>query len=330
MLLANEPTPELMNNTMSIYVAGHRGLIGSAICRRLKREGYNHLLIRTRAEIDLTHREPVDAFFDAHAPKIVILSAGRVGGIIENRNHPADFIVENLDIQRNVLCAAHRSKAEKVIFFGSSCMYPRDCSQPMAEEQLLSGKLEETSIAYAISKLAGVHVCLSYNRQYGIRRFIPIIPNNVYGPNDDFNLASSHVLSALIKKIHEAKEKRERKVVLWGTGNPRREFIHADDVADACLFLLRQDISQIELPINIGVGQDYSIRELAEMVMKVVGFNGNTEWDTGKPDGAPRKLLDSSRIRSLGWRPKITLEEGIYSTYEWFLNNRSEVKDDSI
>lgn len=316
-------TPPI-SETKPIYIAGHRGLIGSALVRRLKAEG-QPTLTRTRDELDLCNRAQVDAFFNEARPHTVILAAGRVGGIIENRDHPADFITENLELQLNVLRASHQAGVKRLIFFGSSCMYPRECPQPMKESHLLSGKLEPTSLAYAISKLAGLEMCLSYNRQYGEQRFLPVIPNSAYGPHDDFSPASSHVLSALIRRIHEAKVKGEKSVLLWGTGNPRREFIHADDIADACLFLLGQDFSKVESPLNIGVGSDQSIRELAEIICRVVGYEGKIEWDTSKPDGAPRKLLDNSRFVALGWRSSIDLEEGIRNTFEWYLRQEGRV-----
>ncbi|MBI3802794.1 MAG: GDP-L-fucose synthase [Nitrospirae bacterium] len=307
-----------------IYIAGHQGLIGSALVRRLEAKG-QPILTRTRDELDLCNRTQVDAFFNKEKPDTVFLAAGRVGGIIENREYPADFITENLELQLNVLRASHQAGVKRLIFFGSSCMYPRECPQPMKESQLLSGRPEPTSLAYAISKLAGLEMCLSYNRQYGEQRFLPVIPNSAYGPHDNFSPASSHVLSALIRKMHEAKVKEEKSVVLWGTGDPRREFIHADDIAAACLLLLEQDVSKVEFPLNIGVGSDQSIRELAEIIRRVVGYEGKIEWDTSKPDGAPRKLLDSTRFIALGWRSRITLEEGLRNTYEWFIKQEGSV-----
>ena len=260
-------------------------------------------------------------FFDEYRPEYVVLAAGRVGGIVENQTYPADFINTNLAIQLNVLQAAHRSGVKKLILFGSSCMYPRECPQPMAEDVLLSGKPEPTSLAYAIAKLAGVQMCLAYNKQYGEQRFIPVIPNSAYGPNDNFDPKAGHVLSVLIRRFHEAKITGAKNITLWGSGNPRREFIHADDIADACLWLLGQEGSDLELPINIGVGRDYSIRELAEAIARVVGYSGKIEWDTGKPDGAPRKLLDSARIQSLGWKANVDFENGLRATYDWYLEH---------
>lgn len=319
-----------MEMNARIFVAGHAGLIGSAIVRRLRREGFSDILTQSRAQLDLRDGSRTDGFFDEAGPEYVVLAAGRVGGIVENQTHPADFINDNLAIQLNVLKAAQRTGVKKLIFFGSSCMYPRECAQPMAEDLLLSGKPEPTSLPYAISKLAGTHMCLAYNRQYGETRFIPVIPNSAYGPNDNFDPKSGHVLSALITRFHEAKQGGADDVVLWGTGAPRREFVHSDDIADACHFLLRQDIPGLELPINIGVGADYSIRELAGIIADVVGYRGRIAWDIAKPDGAPRKLLDNARIRALGWQPKIEFAVGIRETYNWFLTNRAKVSCDQV
>jgi GDP-L-fucose synthase len=305
-----------------VFVAGHRGLIGSALVRRLVKGGCSDLVTATRRELDLENPEAVRAFFLKHRPGTVFLAAGKVGGIVENRDHPADFITRNLAIQINVLRSAHETGVARLIFFGSSCMYPRDCPQPMAEHMLLSGKPEDTSLPYAISKLAGTQMCLAYNRQYGSTRFLPVIPNSAYGPNDNFDPASSHVLAALIRKLHDAKVAGASHVELWGTGTPRREFVHADDIADGCCFLLEHDVAKIDFPINIGAGVDHSIAELAEIVARVTGYAGTIKWDTGKPDGAPRKLLDGSRLRALGWRAGVKLEDGIRATYRWFLETK--------
>lgn len=313
-----------MKTSNSIYVAGHRGLIGSALVRRLRATGYENLLLRDHADLELTDTMAVDGFFDECRPDYVLLAAGRVGGIVENQTYPADFINVNLAIQLNVLRAAQRTGVNKLILFGSSCMYPRECPQPMPEQFLLSGKPEPTSLAYAISKLAGLQMCLAYNKQYGEQRFIPVIPNSAYGPNDNFDPKAGHVLSVLIRRFHEAKTSGTDSIALWGSGNPRREFIHADDIADACLWLLSNDVSALELPVNIGVGQDYSIRELAEAIARVVGYTGKIEWDTTKPDGAPRKLLDSARMHALGWKASVNFEEGLKNTYEWYLANASK------
>ena len=310
-----------MNPGNSIYVAGHQGLIGSALVRRLRADRYENLLLRDHASLELTNTAAVDHFFDEYRPDYVLLAAGRVGGIVENQTYPANFIDVNLAIQLNVLRAAQRTGVKKLILFGSSCMYPRECPQPMPEEFLLSGKPEPTSLAYAISKLAGVQMCLAYNKQYGEQRFIPVIPNSAYGPNDNFDPKAGHVLSVLIRRFHEAKLTGAESIALWGSGNPRREFIHADDIAGACLWLLNHDISRLELPINVGVGQDYSIRELAEAIARVIGYTGKMEWDTSKPDGAPRKLLDSTRIQSLGWKANVDFENGLKATYDWYLEH---------
>jgi GDP-L-fucose synthase len=312
---------DVMKTNNSVYVAGHRGLIGSALVRRLRAAGYENLLLRDHADLELTDALAVDSFFHEYQPEYVLLAAGRVGGIVENQTYPADFINVNLAIQLNVLRAAQRIGVKKLILFGSSCMYPRECPQPMPEEFLLSGKPEPTSLAYAISKLAGLQMCLAYNKQYGEQRFIPVIPNSAYGPNDNFDPKVGHVLSVLIGRFHEAKTTGADSITLWGSGNPRREFIHADDIADACLWLLSNDVSALELPVNIGVGQDYSIRELAESIARVIGYSGKIEWDTTKPDGTPRKLLDSARMHALGWKAAVNFEEGLKNTYDWYLAN---------
>lgn len=305
----------------SIFVAGHSGLIGSAIVRSLKCAGFENLILKSHAELDLTNTLLVDKFFEKNVPKYVILAAGRVGGIVENQTFPADFMNANLAIQLNVLRAAHQNDVQKLILFASSCMYPRECRQPMSETALLSDYPEPSSLPYAISKLAGMQMCLAYNQQYGEQRFIPVIPNSVFGPNDNFDPKSGHVLSSLICRFHEAVQNGERLLTLWGSGNPRREFIHADDIASACISLLAKDIHKLKLPLNIGTGIDFSIRELAEAIAKVVGYSGEIKWDVSKPDGAPQKLLDSDRIRSFGWRPKVTFEEGLKSTYRWYVES---------
>ena len=309
----------MMKVTDLIYVAGHAGLIGSALIRRLRSQGFNNLLMATHDELELTDAEAVDVFFVKHKPAYVFLAAGRVGGIVENQTYPADFICTNLAIQLNVLGAAQKNNIEKLILFGSSCMYPRECSQPMPEDFLLSAKPEPTSIAYAIAKLAGVYMCLAYNKQYGEQKFIPVIPNSVYGPNDNFDPKSGHVLSVLIRRFEEAKRENTPEITLWGSGSPRREFIHANDVADASIWLLTNPNKDLELPINVGVGIDYSIKELAEQVAEVVGYHGQIYWDKTKPDGAPRKLLDSNRINAIGWQAKTQFEQGLKDTYQWYL-----------
>ncbi len=306
-------------STGRIYVAGHGGLIGSAVVRALAGARRGEPVLRPHDELELRDERAVNAFFDAVRPSCVVLAAGRVGGIIANRDHPADFLAENLAIQSNVMLAAQRSGVKRLLFFASSCMYPRECPQPMAEDALLTGVPESTSMAYAVAKLAGMELCLSLNRQHGGARFVPLIPNSVYGPNDDFDPATGHVLSSLMRKFHDAKRRGEKAVVLWGSGTPRREFLFADDLARACLMLLDADLSRARLPLNVGPGEDVSIAELAALVGRVVGFDGAIEWDRAKPDGAPRKLLDSRRMRALGWQPSTTLADGVRRTYAWFL-----------
>lgn len=310
-----------MDKSSRIYVAGHAGLIGSAVVRRLERGGSANVITAPHRDLELTDAQAVDRFFNSAKPDYVILAAGRVGGIVENQTYPADFLNTNLAIQLNVLRAAHRAGVRKLILFASSCMYPRECPQPMSETALFSGYPEPTSLAYAVSKLAGLQMCLAYNQQYGEQRFIPVIPNSAFGPNDNFDPKSGHVLSALIRRFHEARQAGAPSVTLWGSGNPRREFIHADDIADACLALLEGDVSQLQFPLNLGTGKDFSIRELAETIARVIGYSGTIEWDASKPDGAPRKLLDSSRLRAFGWRPAVDFEDGLRSTYQWYLDN---------
>lgn len=312
-----------MTKNSRIYVAGHRGLIGSAFVRRLTADGYTDLVVRDHASLDLTDAEQVEGFFDEQRPEYVILAAGKVGGIIENKTYPAEFITRNLAIQLNVIRSAHVSGVKRLILFGSSCMYPRECPQPMAETVLLSGHPEPTSMAYALAKLAGVQMCLAYNQQFGESRFIPVIPNSVYGSNDNFDPAAGHVLSALINRFHEARIGGADSIILWGSGSPRREFLYADDLVDACLVLLQDGLQGIEFPINIGPGQDVSIKELAELVADVIGYRGAVDWDTGKPDGTPRKLLDSARMLATGWSARTPLKEGILRTYEWYLENKA-------
>lgn len=310
-----------MNKHAKIYIAGHTGLIGSALVRRLSQASYQNLLTIPHGELDLTNPVATQSFFEYERPEFVLLAAGKVGGIVENQTTPADFINANLAIQLNVLKAAHAVGVKKLILFGSSCMYPRECAQPMAENILLSGKPEPTSSAYAISKIAGLELCAAYNKQYGGQRYVAVIPNSAYGPNDNFNPKSGHVLSVLINRFHEAKTNNADSITLWGSGNPRREFVHADDIADACILILEHPLDEMDYPLNIGVGVDYSIRELAEAIAGVVGFKGQILWDTSKPDGAPRKLLDSQRINGYGWQAKVNFNEGLKSTYEWYLAN---------
>ena len=313
-----------MDFDAGIYIAGHTGLIGSAMLRRLVKAGYRNLILASHAALALTDAAAVDAFFDRHQPDYVVLAAGRVGGIIDNQSYPADFIQTNLAIQLHVLSAAQRTGVKKCLFFASSCLYPRECPQPMAETMLLSGQPEPTSIAYAIAKLAGVQMCLAYNQQYGDKRFIPLIPNSAFGPHDNFDPESGHVLSALIRRFHTAGEDGAPAVTLWGSGAPRREFIHADDIADACLFLLQQELTRLELPVNLGTGVDYSIRELAEQVAAIAGYTGTITWDHSKPDGAPRKLLDSTRLHDFGWHPSIDFDQGLKDTFDWYVANRTD------
>jgi GDP-L-fucose synthase len=299
-----------------VFVAGHRGLVGSAIVRRLEAEGFGDLLLRSRTELDLTDARAVDRFFAETRPQYVFLSAAKVGGIVANNTYPADFIRDSLAIELNVIDAAHRHGAEKLLFLGSSCVYPKHAPQPMKEEHLLTGVLEPTNESYAIAKIAGIKMCEAYRRQYGAR-FISVMPTNLYGPNDNFDLETSHVLPALVRRFHEAKESGAASVTLWGTGSPRREFLHVDDLADACVHLMRT-YDEAEF-VNIGWGRDITIRELAELVARVVGYDGALEWDTTRPDGTPRKLLDTSRLTGLGWTPRVELEDGIRQTYDWFV-----------
>src|SRR5450432_1535791 len=307
-----------MEKNDSIFIAGHRGLVGSAILRRLTAKGFTRLLTRTRAELDLTNRAAVDEFFAREKPAIVVMAAARVGGIKANNDEPVEFLIENLQIQNNLIRAAHESGARKLLFLGSSCIYPKLAPQPIPESALLTGPLEPTNEAYAIAKIAGIKLCQAYAREYGAN-FVSAMPTNLYGPNDNFDLLSSHALPALLRKAHEAKTRGERELLVWGSGSPRREFLHVDDLAAACLFLLENyDSAEI---INVGCGEDISIRELAELICEIVGFRGDLVWDATKPDGTPRKVLDVSKLRDLGWGHTISLREGIARTYEWFLQN---------
>ena len=313
-----------MENTSRIFVAGHRGLVGSAIRRELERQGYTNLLLTTRAELDLMNGPAVEKFFAEEQPEYVFLAAAKVGGILANNTYPADFIRDNLEIQTNVIDAAYRSGVKRLLFLGSSCIYPKLCPQPIKEEYLLTGPLEPTNRAYALAKIAGIEMCWSYNRQYETQ-FLSAMPTNLYGPGDNFDLNKSHVLPALIRKAAEAKVAGEKKIVVWGTGTPRRELLYSDDLAEACVFLMSlpdakfSTLLNSDQPplINIGTGHDLSIRELAELVCRVIGFEGSLEFDTTKPDGTPQKLMDSSRINALGWHSRTSLEDGIRLTYEW-------------
>ncbi len=307
-----------MNKESKIFIAGHRGLVGSAIVRALGRAGYRNLMLRTRAELDLLDQHAVRSFFETEKPEYVFLAAAKVGGIMANNTYPADFIRENLVIELNVMDAACRNGVKKLLFLGSSCIYPKFAVQPISESELLTGPLEETNRAYAVAKIAGIVMCQSYNTQYGTD-FISIMPTNLYGPNDNFDLETSHVLPALLRKFHEAKKRNDPSVTVWGTGAAKREFLHVDDLADACLFLMKKyDASEI---VNIGTGEDLSIKELTERVRDVVGYAGEIVWDTLKPDGTPRKLLDVSKLHALGWHHKIPLPEGLKTTYEWYIAN---------
>lgn len=320
-----------------IFVAGHRGLVGSAITRRLQSLGFRHLLTRTRDEVDLGDGDAVRAFFEAERPSHVFLAAAKVGGILANDSYPADFIRDNLQIQNSVIDAAYRTGVEKMVFLGSSCIYPKFADQPIREDSLLTGELEPTNEAYAVAKIAGITMCRGYNRQFGTR-FISIMPTNLYGTGDNFDRAGSHVLPALIRRFHDARIDGLPEVVVWGTGSPRREFLHVDDMADASIHLMRvwaergSDGAVVGGPdavnaiVNVGYGEDISIRELAELVREVVGYRGALRFDTSKPDGTPRKLLDSSRLLATGWRPKVHLREGIASTYAWFLEHHAEAR----
>ncbi len=348
-----------MEKDAKIYVAGHRGLVGSAIFRKLEQRGYARILCKTHRELDLTNQNAVNAFFETEKPEYVFLAAAKVGGILGNSTYPADFIYTNLAIQTHVLHAAYQHSVKKLLFLGSSCIYPRDCPQPMKEEHLMTGPLESTNSPYATAKIAGIEMCWSYNRQHGTQ-FMPVMPTNLYGINDNFDLNSSHVLPALIRKFHLAKlalsknwdavnqdEQRfghipddirkaigfpnadgnsadSPKVILWGTGSPMREFLYADDLADACVRLMNQEIVPRAMPyssflLNMGTGTDQTIRELAEITARIVGYTGEIIWDASKPDGTPRKLLDVSRIREAGWQPQTDLENGIRKTYEWYV-----------
>lgn len=304
-----------LDRNKKIYVAGHRGLVGSALVRKLEKEGFNNIITRTHTQLDLTRQTDVEEFFQAEKPDYVILAAAKVGGIHANDTYPADFIMKNLQIECNVIDAAHKNQVQKLLFLGSSCIYPRECPQPIREEYLLSDYLEKTNEAYALAKIAGLKMCSFYNKQYGTN-YISAMPCNLYGINDNFSLENSHVLPALMRKFHEAKIKGEPTVTVWGSGKPLREFLNVDDLADACLFLM--DNYEGDDFFNVGYGEEVTIMELALLIKKVVGFEGELVMDASKPDGTMRKLTDISRIKALGWEPKITLEEGLKETYKWF------------
>jgi GDP-L-fucose synthase len=306
-----------------IYVAGHNGLVGAAIVRRLRSEGASCLVLRTHEELDLRRQTDVERFFDEQRPQYVFLAAGKVGGIEANRTLPAQFLRDNLQIQTNVIDAAYRYGARKLLFLGSSCIYPRLAPQPIPEDSLLTGPLEPTNEWYAIAKIAGLKMCLAYRREFQFDA-ISVMPSNLYGPGDNFNLADSHVLAALVRKCHEAKLRHAEAVEVWGSGTPRREFLHVDDLADACSYLMR--VYSGESPINIGWGRDISIAELARLVADAVGFKGELRFDRSMPDGTPRKLLDTSRLTALGWQPKIPLDVGLASTYDWFCAHQEQLR----
>ena len=330
-----------MNKNSRIYVAGHRGLVGSAIYRRLESEGYTNLVVKTSTELDLRRQADVEAFFEKERPVYIFLAAAKVGGIMANSTYPADFICDNLMIQTNIIHASYKYGVKKLLFHGSSCIYPKHAPQPMKEEYLLTGELEPTNEPYAIAKIAGIKMCQTYNKQHGTN-FISVMPTNLYGPNDNFDLETSHVLPALIRKFHEAKLQMEQvkakvkdftqpepqpkpdlkpqPVVIWGTGTPRREFLYIDDLSDACLFLMKEyDGSEI---INVGVGEDISIRDLGSLIKEIVGYEGDIAYNDSRPDGTPRKLLDVSKLNALGWKAKTSLREGIARTYDWYVKNK--------
>ena len=313
----------MLSHNTQIYVAGHRGLVGSAIVRALKAQGYSQLLLRTHRELDLTDQAAVVEFFQKERPQAVIMAAARVGGIQANNVRPAEFIRDNLLIQDNVIDAAYQAGVDKFVFLGSSCIYPKLAPQPIREDSLLTGPLEPTNEWYAIAKIAGLKMCQAYRRQYGFNA-ISLMPTNLYGPGDNFDLQNSHVLPALIRRFHEAKLRGDASLTVWGTGTPRREFLHVDDLADAVIYLLKT--YDDEAIVNIGWGEDVAIRELAEAVASVAGFRGRLEFDSSKPDGTPRKLLDTSRLTALGWVPKIKLKAGIKDTYAWFKDHAAEAR----
>ncbi len=315
-----------MEKKSKIYIAGHRGLVGSAILRKLEQAGFTNLVYRTHAELDLIDQDQVADFFSTERPKYVFLAAAKVGGIGANQNFPADFIYQNLQIQNNIIHQSYLSGVKKLLFLGSSCIYPRNCPQPIKEEYLLTGELEKTNEPYALAKIVGLKMCQSYNRQYGTN-FIAVMPTNLYGPNDNFDLENSHVIPALIRKFHEAKVKNRETVTVWGTGRPRREFLYVDDMADGCIFLMKnfnptkEENEAGRMFVNLGVGEDQSIRDLTEVIAKIVGFAGKIVWDKTKPDGTTRKLLDVASVNTLGWQAETSLQEGLNRTYNWYLEN---------
>ncbi len=307
-----------MNKEDKIYVAGHRGMVGSSIVRKLHQQNFSNLVLKTSSELDLRKQNEVDVFFRAEKPKYVFLAAAKVGGIVANNTYRAEFLYDNLMIQNNVINAAHENNVSKLLFLGSSCIYPRLAPQPLKEEYFLTGELEKTNEPYAIAKIAGIKMCDAYRSQYGCN-YISVMPTNLYGPNDNYDLNNSHVLPALIRKFHEAKINHQPFVTIWGTGSPRREFLHADDLADACFYLM-QNYNKPDF-INIGVGEDIEIKDLAKLVKRIVGYDGDIKHDTSKPDGTPRKLLDVTNLHNMGWKAKIGLEEGITKVYKEFAKN---------
>ena len=316
--------PDVIKKDSRIFVAGHNGLLGSALLKKLKEHGYSNIITRTHKELDLTNQAMTEAFFCQQKPELVFLAAGLTGGIDANINYPAKFLYTNIAIQSNVFKAVLEHDVRHILFYGSSCVYPKNCSQPMKEEDFLTGAIETTSEGYAAAKIAGIIACRSYNKQYKTNKFIAVIPNTMYGPRDNFDIKGSHVLSALIRKIHDAKVSGKDKVTLWGSGQPRREFIYSEDVAEASIFIMN-NVERLEnIHYNLGTGIDYSIKELAEIISKVIGFRGQIEWDESKPDGVKRKLLDSQRFLSLlpenNYKPSTTLEQGLSMTYKWYLN----------
>jgi len=314
-----------MQNDARIYVAGHRGLVGAALVRRLHEKGYQNLILVSSSELDLRDQAAVEDFYSKSRPEYVFIAAARVGGILANDTYPAEFLYDNLMIEANLIHGAYKHGVKKVLFLGSTCIYPKLAPQPLKEEYLLSGPLEETNEWYAIAKIAGVKLCQAYARQYGCR-FISVMPTNMYGPGDNFDLKTSHVLPALIRKFHEARINGDANVTIWGSGAPRREFLHVDDCADACVYLM--DVYEERDMINIGVGEDISIHDLALLIKSVVGYEGGIVYDSTKPDGTPRKLVDISKIRRMGWSPAVTLEEGIRSTYDWYRSNTATKPDE--
>jgi GDP-L-fucose synthase len=321
---------EVMHKDARIYIAGHRGLVGSALLRGLQQQGYTNLLTRNHAELDLCEQAPVEEYFQTRKPEYVFLAAAKVGGILANSEYPAEFIRQNLVIQTNVIHAAWRSGVKRLLFLGSSCIYPRDCPQPIREDYLLSGPLEPTNRPYALAKIAGIEMCWSYNRQYA-SQYLAVMPTNLYGPGDNYDLQKSHVIPALIRKMHEAKQAGAERVVIWGTGTPRREFLYSEDMAQACIYLMNLSTEALATVfnantpplINIGCGEDLTIHALAQQVAATVGFRGQLHFDSSKPDGTPRKLLDVSRLYGLGWRPRVDLTTGLQRAYQDFLDNHA-------